>query len=97
MNMIIAYQDLRVRIPTGDESVASYTDKLVKWIDPDGNDGQAAADVDSQTFLAVDMDKTKLKAGIWRFGGEAVDLGGKLRKAHWYKLKVWAEGELGWQ
>ena len=97
MSVILEYQDLRVRVPTNDAALGDYSGRLVKWIDPAGNEGELSASVDLETFLAVDMDKTQLIRGIWRFGGEAVDLGNKLRKAHWYKLRVWGEGELGWQ
>jgi hypothetical protein len=95
--VIIEYQDLRVQVPTGDAQVATYTEKTVRTIDPDGNRVDytgADVGVDSSTYLAANLNRATFKRGRWRFSASAVDGAGKLRKTPWYWLYVNGEGEV---
>jgi hypothetical protein len=91
LSRYVEFQDLHVRVNTGDASVGAYTSKLLKVIDPDGNESPLTATAENVTWLGADLDKAKFIRGWWRFQATAINLLGKQRKTKWYKL--WCDGE----
>lgn len=90
----VEFQDLKVRVNTADSALAGYSNIKLCYIDPDGNSEKLVGHTEDTTWVAADMDKTKLQRGWWRFAAEANDIGGKLRKTKWYKKFIYGEGEV---
>lgn len=90
----MAGSDIYVNVPTGDALLGTYSDFLVKWINPLGTQGQGVAVVNLETYLRIKIDDADLIAGDWFFTGQATDTVNDIRKTYSKKLTVLSEGQV---
>ncbi len=94
--MIVAVEgtDVVVRVQTLDSSLSTYTDLLVKWIDPTGVTGESAATVFSNSYLQITLPNADAISGDWYFLGQATTPLGARRKTFGHKVTFLREGEV---
>ena len=84
--------DLAINVPTQDNSLASCTGLMIKWINPLGVQGEVSGEVASITYVRGLVGYASVIAGDWTFWAEGVTAAGNRRGTFAVRVTVIKKG-----
>lgn len=85
---VFQYDTVRVILNTG-KDVSSFTTLLIKWEDPDGDDGRWVATLNGSSDLKIQATVQFNKPGRWRVQAYVWKAGPEYYHGRWAEIRVY--------